>query len=126
MNAVFTFQTADEMLVSYNVCGAILVHHLPREIIRAINLSDPYDRIAVTSVALPRRIVNENNIFYAGLMKYKLGGRSGALDQGMIPEDLSAVSDICGTHFIFSLQIQIFGERGAKPALFFCQRLQRK
>jgi hypothetical protein len=78
------------MLVSDNVGSAILVHHLPCEIICAIDIVDFYDRIAIASIAFPRGIVNEYNFLYARFVKHKLSSGTGTVDERFIPKYLSS------------------------------------
>jgi hypothetical protein len=130
MNAVRAFDTANEMLVSHDMRRTILVHHFPREIIRAINAVDSDDGIAVAAVTLPRGVVNENDLLNTRLVKCERCGGPRGFDQGMIPENLSSVANIQRTHgkasfkYFSPLFYQIFPEKSRE---FSCRSiLQRR
>jgi hypothetical protein len=70
--------------------GAFLIHHLPREIIRTIYVTDFYDGIAVASIAFPWGIMDEHNFLYARLVKHKISGSTGMFNERFIPKNLSS------------------------------------
>ena len=105
MDAIRAFDAANEVLVSHDVGGAIFIHHLPCEVVCAVNVALLDDGVAITAVSFPWRVMNEDDLLNARLVKGELRGGAGWLNERMIPKELSAGTDVNGWHMDSSFKM---------------------